>query len=103
LLREALDLIREGLFNPEDPGLFVPLVDMLLEEDRYMVLADFDAYRRRQEEVDGRYRDTEAWTRMSILNVARMSHFSSDRTITQYNREIWRVESIPIQREEQSE
>jgi len=103
LLREAMDLIREGLFNPEEPGLFGPLMEMLLEEDRYMVLAEFDAYCRCQESVGERYGDKETWTRMSILNVARMSRFSSDRTITEYNREIWKVETVPIQREEKPE
>jgi starch phosphorylase len=63
-----------------------------------MVLADFDAYHRAQMQVDALYGDAEAWTQKSILNVARIAKFSSDRTILEYNRDIWRAEPVPIER-----
>jgi starch phosphorylase len=97
-LKQAIDLIRDGFFSPDQPGLFQPLVDLLLNEDRYMVLADFDAYHRAQMQVDALYGDAEAWTQKSILNVARIAKFSSDRTILEYNRDIWRAEPVPIER-----
>ena len=89
-LARALDMIRDGAFSPGDPGLFRPLVDSLLHGgDRYFVLADYASYVASQERVARTYRDPAAWTRMSILNVARMGKFSSDRTIRQYAEEIW--------------
>ncbi|MFL5350550.1 MAG: glycogen/starch/alpha-glucan phosphorylase [Hyalangium sp.] len=97
-LREAMDLISTGFFSPEDRNLFKPLIDNLLEEDRYLVLADFDAYMKKQEEVARVYRDREAWTRKCILNVARAGIFSSDRTIKQYAEEIWHVKQTPMER-----
>ncbi|HVG58263.1 MAG TPA: glycogen/starch/alpha-glucan phosphorylase [Hyalangium sp.] len=96
-LREALDLISTGFFSPEDKHLFKPLVDNLLEEDRYLVLADFDSYLKKQEEVARAYLDHETWTRKCILNVARAGIFSSDRTIKQYAEEIWRVKQTPVE------
>jgi starch phosphorylase len=98
LLKQVLDLIRDGFFSPDDPGLFRPLVDQLLNEDRYMVLADFDAYHRTQMQIDALYCNVEEWTRKSILNVARIGKFSSDRTILEYNRDIWHAEPIIIER-----
>lgn len=96
-LREALDLIGSGFFSPEDKSLFKPLVDSLLEEDRYLVLADFAAYAAKQEQVARAYQDTDAWTKKCILNVARAGIFSSDRTIKQYAEEIWRVKQIQVE------
>jgi starch phosphorylase len=61
------------------------------------VLADFAAYRACQEEVSAVYQDGETWTRRSILNCARTGKFSSDRTIAEYARDIWRVDSVPIE------
>jgi len=97
-LKQAIDLIREGFFSPDQPSLFQPLVDLLLYEDRYMVLADFDAYHQAQMGVDALYCDTEEWTKKSILNVARIAKFSSDRTILEYNQDIWRAAPVPIER-----
>jgi len=97
-LKQAIDLIRNGFFSPDQPGLFQPLVDLLLNEDRYMVLADFDAYHRAQMQVDALYCDTEEWTKKSILNVARIAKFSSDRTILEYNQDIWHAEPVQIER-----
>ena len=65
-----------------------------------MVFADFDAYCRCQEEVDKAYRDERNWTRMAIINVARIGKFSSDRTIKEYNRDIWGAEPLPVSKEE---
>ena len=96
LLTEALDLIADGFFSPEDRGLFQPLVDALLGEDRYLVLADFAAYHQCHMQVDERYRDRPAWIRSAILNVARMGRFSSDRTIAEYNRDIWHCSPLTI-------
>jgi starch phosphorylase len=96
-LREALDLISTGFFSPEDKHLFKPLVDSLLEEDRYLVLADFPSYMAKQEEVVRAYQDVDGWAKKCIINVARGGIFSSDRTIKQYAEEIWRIQKTPVQ------
>ena len=99
LLARAIDLIREGFFSPEEPEIFRSLMDMLLNEDRYFVFADFEAYYNCHREVDTLYRDQEEWTKKAILNVARMGKFSSDRTIMEYNRDIWHAEPWPVLKE----
>ena len=94
-LREALDLVASGLFSPDAPGLFRPLVDSLLNYDPFMVLADYESYIACQEEVGRAYLNPERWTRMSILNVARIGKFSSDRAIREYCRDIWDFPAAP--------
>lgn len=84
--------IRDGTFSPEDTSLFHPLVDSLLSEhDPYLVMLDFAAYIDCQKCVDTAFKDVDSWTRMAILNVARMGKFSTDRTIRQYAEEIWGI------------
>jgi len=95
-LREVLDLINSGFFCPEDRSTLKPLVSSLLEEDRYMVLADFAAYQKAQQEVAQAYGDPETWTKKAILNVARTGWFSSDRTIHEYARDIWGVQPVKV-------
>jgi glycogen phosphorylase len=96
ILKQAIDLIREGFFCPEEPDLFKPLMEGLLNEDRFLVLADFEAYHQCQMKVDALYRDRESWTAKAILNVARAGKFSSDRTIQEYNRDIWKAEQLSV-------
>ncbi|AGW14447.1 glycogen/starch/alpha-glucan phosphorylase [Megalodesulfovibrio gigas] len=90
-LAEALDQIRSGVFSRGDAGCFRPLVDNLLHRDEYLVLADFASYMDCQDRAARTYADPAAWTRMSILNVARLGMFSSDRSIREYCRNIWNV------------
>jgi len=96
ILKDAIDLIRNGFFSHGDTGLFRDLTDNLIYSDPYLVLADFNAYRECQDSIDTVYRDRTRWNRMSVLNTARSGKFSSDRTIAEYCREIWKVESVPI-------
>jgi starch phosphorylase len=96
-LREVIDLIRSGGFAHGDSSLFRPLVESLLYRDEYMLLADYQSYIECQEKVSRAYRDPEHWTRMSILNVARMGKFSSDRAIREYCEDIWHVKPVPIE------
>ncbi|HKH74538.1 MAG TPA: glycogen/starch/alpha-glucan phosphorylase [Vicinamibacterales bacterium] len=90
-LRETIDLIAGGAFSSGDRDLFRPLVDSLLYHDPYMLLADYQAYVDCQQRVSDAYRDRAGWTRMSILNSARVGRFSSDRSIREYCRNIWHV------------
>ena len=91
-LRLAIDQLRTGFFSPEDPDLFAPLADNLLNHDRFCLMADFEAYVKCQDEVAALYMDQRAWHRKALLNIASSGKFSSDRTIREYAREIWGVE-----------
>jgi starch phosphorylase len=95
-LKDVIDLIRSGFFSRGDPELFKPLIDDLLNNDPYMLLADFQSYVECQERVAATYRNRDRWTRMSILNTARSGKFSSDRTIREYCKDIWNVQAVPI-------
>jgi starch phosphorylase len=96
-LRAAVDAIAGGMFSCGDRNLFRPLIDQLLEYDPFLVLADFASYYAAQTQVSRAFADAEHWTRMSILNVARLGYFSSDRSISEYCRNVWRVQSVPIE------
>jgi glycogen phosphorylase len=96
-LREAIDLIDAGFFSNGDRELFRPLVDSLLTRDEYLLLADYQDYVDCQQRVSDAYRDRSNWTRMSILNSARVGRFSSDRSIREYCRDIWHVTPIAPQ------
>jgi glycogen phosphorylase len=90
-LREALDAIASGLFSNGDRDLFQPLVHSLLERDDYMLLADYQAYVDAQERVSDTWGNRREWTRMAIVNCARVGRFSSDRSIQDYCRDIWNI------------
>lgn len=96
-LAEVIEQIRSGMFAPGEPELFHPIVDSLLHHDQYLLLADYQAYMDSQDLVSAAYADRDRWTRMSILNALRMAKFSSDRTIEEYCKEIWKVDPIPVQ------
>ena len=96
LLKQVIDQIAFGAFSAGDQQLFRPIVDSLLNHDEYLLLADFQSYVDCQESVSHAYQDQEHWTRMSILNTARMGMFSSDRSIHEYARDIWHVEPIKV-------
>jgi len=99
-LRAVLDRISNGYFSHGDTELFRPIVDSLLHQDPYMLLADYQAYVDCQDLVGKTYQNREQWTKMSILNAARMGKFSSDRTIREYCQEIWDVQPVKIDLED---
>jgi glycogen phosphorylase len=96
-LREVLDAIGQGEFSHGDKSLFEPLVNSLLYNDEYMLLADYQSYVDCQDRVSLAYKDRERWTRMSILNVARSGKFSSDRSIRDYCSDIWKTWPVKIE------
>jgi starch phosphorylase len=100
-LREAIDLIDSGLFTGGDRTVFSPLVESLLTRDDYMLLADYQAYVDCQQRANDAYRDRSNWTRMSILNCARVGRFSSDRSIRDYCRDIWNVSPLKTEEKQQ--
>lgn len=90
-LKEVIDLIQQGTFSHGDNNIFRPLIDSLLNNDPFLVLKDFRAYIECQQKVSKAYTNKKEWTKMSILNVARMGRFSSDRSIKEYCDNIWHV------------
>jgi starch phosphorylase len=95
-LRRVLDAFNRDLFCAGEPGLFRWLWHKLLEQgDEYFHLADFLPYLEAQERAGKDYRTPAVWTRKTVLNVARMGKFSSDRTISEYAREIWGLQPYP--------
>jgi len=95
-LKQVIDQIGGGYFSEGDQALFRPLLDGLLEKDEYRLFADYPSYLEAQQRVDEAYRDTAGWTKKSILNVARMGYFSSDRSVREYCDNIWRVEPVKV-------
>lgn len=94
-LAEALDMIGRGFFAPDDPGLFTPVVESLLDRgDYYCITADYRACLEAQDRVNALYLDPDAWSRKSILNTANMGFFSSDRAVMEYARNIWHIEPL---------
>ncbi|HBT96900.1 MAG TPA: glycogen phosphorylase [Desulfobulbaceae bacterium] len=95
VIREVIDSIANGAFSHGDKKLFQPLVETLMSpHDQYLLLLDFESYIACQRHVRELYLDQENWTKKSILNVARIGKFSTDRTIRQYSEEIW---GIPVE------
>jgi starch phosphorylase len=90
-LREVIDLISRGFFEPSQTDLFAPIVYELLTTDHYLLLADFAAYDEAQRRVDDCYRKSDWWQRAAVLNVAGMGYFSSDRAVAEYAKDIWRL------------
>ena len=95
-LREVLDAVSSGEFSHGDKSLFEPLVNSLLKNDEYMLLGDYQSYIDCQDRVSAAFSDQEHWTRMAILNVARIGKFSSDRAIRDYCSDIWKTWPVKI-------
>jgi starch phosphorylase len=96
--RAALDLIAANHFSPNEPGVFEPILDALLRwGDHYLHLADLTSYAEAHARLGEVYADGEAWSRKAVLNIAASGPFSSDRTIAEYARDVWRAESCPVE------
>ncbi|TVP63893.1 MAG: glycogen/starch/alpha-glucan phosphorylase [Leptolyngbya sp. LCM1.Bin17] len=96
-LKEVIDLVQSGFFAKGDPNLFRPLIDKLLHDDPFMLMADYQSYIDCQDRVGAAYQDQEHWSRLSIINAVRMGKFSSDRAIRDYCRDIWKVSPVPVE------
>jgi len=95
-LREAIELLESGFFSRGDQGLFLPLTRKLRERDDYMLCADYPSYIAAQDRVSRTYLRQKEWLSMSVLNVARVGKFSSDRAIREYCEKIWQVNPVEI-------
>ncbi len=96
--RRALEMIATNAFSPDEPGIFAPILDVLLTHgDYYRHLADLSAYVETQAKVSTLYTQPEAWARKAILNVGHAGKFSSDRTIAEYASDIWQAQPCPLE------
>ena len=95
-LKKIIDMISSDHFNPDEPGIFKPIIEKLLNDDYYCLLADYQSYIDAQDRVSKLYMNTNEWTKRAILNVARIAKFSSDRSIKEYAEKIWNVEPVKI-------
>jgi len=96
-LQETLKLIEVGHFSNGDSELFRPIINILTGNDPFFVMADFDDYLRAQDEVSKAWKKSEKWNRMALLNTARSGFFSSDRSIREYCKSIWKVKPLPVE------
>jgi starch phosphorylase len=97
-IRAALDLIAGNHFSRNEPGIFTPILDALLQHgDHYRHLADLASYAQAHRRVGELYADQQGWTRKVIMNIAASGRFSSDRTIAEYAKEIWNAEPCSIE------
>jgi len=94
--REALDLMFSDYFSRNEPGVFAPLRDVLLQQDHYMHLADLQSYLDADDRLRALYVDRDEWAHKAILNVAASGNFSSDRTIAEYATDIWNVKPCSV-------
>jgi starch phosphorylase len=93
----VMQLLESGFFNQFEPGIFDPIIESIRNPyDPWMTAADFRSYIDAQEQVSLAYHDQKLWTRMSIINSAKSGRFSTDRTIQEYNRDIWDLQQMPI-------
>ena len=97
-LKRALDVLKSNYFNKKESGIFDPIYDDLLNNDFYCLLADYQSYIETQEKVNAEFLNKDLWTIKSILNVARMGKFSSDRAIKEYVQQIWKIKPIKIEK-----
>lgn len=95
-LRAVINLIQSGYFSKGDTNLFKPIIDNLLWNDPYMLMADYQLYAGSQDYVAETWKNTSEWNRKAILNVARIGKFSSDRSILEYSEKIWKVKSFKL-------
>jgi len=96
-LRAVVDWVGSNYFTPDEPsGVFNMLRDNLIYSDPFLVLPDFRSYSDAHQKVDAAFRDQSKWAEMAILNTARMGKFSSDRTISEYAKEIWKLDPVSV-------
>jgi starch phosphorylase len=96
-LKRVIDMIANDHFNPKEPGIFKDIIDSLMNVDYYCLFADYESYIKTQDEVSKLYSNQDEWTKKSILNVARIGKFSSDRSVKEYADKIWKVKPVKVE------
>jgi starch phosphorylase len=99
-VHRVVDQLVDGTYTEEDNNIFRELYDMLLNRDEYFILKDFAAYADAQKRVDEFYKDRKAWTKATLVNIAKSGKFSSDRTIEEYATELWKLQKVTVKADE---
>ncbi|MFZ2325240.1 MAG: glycogen/starch/alpha-glucan phosphorylase [Ignavibacteriaceae bacterium] len=102
-LKKVVDMIAANFFNPHEPGIFDDMIKGLMNVDYYCLFADYQAYIDAQDKVAKLYLNQKEWTKKSIYNVARVGKFSSDRSVSEYTKKIWKVKPVKINHTENIE
>ncbi|MEE3487415.1 MAG: glycogen/starch/alpha-glucan phosphorylase [Bulleidia sp.] len=97
-IHKAMDSLINGFWNGNKDDFRIIYDEIIIKNDEYLVLADFDAYVKAQEEISAKYQDRRAWAKSCLINIAKSAYFSSDRTIRQYADEIWGIKPLKIRR-----
>ena len=95
-LKQVVDMIATNFFNPKEFGLFDDMIRGLMNVDYYCLFADYQSYIDAQDKVSETYLNQDEWTKKSVLNVARVAKFSSDRSVKEYAEKIWKVKSVKV-------
>lgn len=95
-LKQVIDSLIDGTFSPDLNEFKLIYDELLYRNDEYFVLADFEAYREAQKKIEEKYQNQTAWYRSCLVNIAQSGYFSSDRTINDYNKDIWHLEPIKV-------
>jgi len=96
-LKKVIDMIDSDYFNPREPGIFSDIINGLMNVDYYCLFADYESYIKTQDKVSKLYLTQDKWTKKSILNVARIGKFSSDRSVKEYADKIWKVKPVKVE------
>lgn len=102
-LKQVVDMISSNFFTPKEPGIFDDMIRGLMNVDYYCLFADYQAYIDAQDKVAELYKNQKEWTKKSIYNVARVGKFSSDRSVSEYTKKIWKVKPVKINHSEDIE
>ena len=95
-LKQVIDSLIDGTFSPDLNEFKLIYDELLYRNDEYFVLADFEAYIAAQKKIEEKYQDQTSWYRSCLVNIAQSGYFSSDRTIADYNRDIWHLEPVKV-------
>jgi starch phosphorylase len=95
-LKEVIGMLDSGFFSPNEPERYASVVHNLRTVDPFMVCADFDAYVAMEAEAARAFTDKRTWSRKALVNIAGSARFSSDETVAQYAKEIWKIRPIPV-------
>lgn len=99
-LQRVIKMISDNYFNPDEPGIFDDMINDLMNIDYYCLFADYQSYIKTQDKVSRLYQKQDEWTTKSVLNVARIGKFSSDRAVKEYAKKIWKVKPVKVEIDE---
>ena len=95
-IKKVVDSLVDGTFNPSREEFKIIFDELMSRNDEYFLLKDFESYRQAQEKINNLYQDRQNWSKMCLVNISKSGHFSSDRTIEDYVKDIWHLNRVKI-------